>query len=447
MMREMRLWIALALVASVACSYSPSSTPPAGDDDDMPDAPMAYVLPEPMLIPGGGVHDSPIQAGLNVVVIDVETNAPIPGATVTIGAFTGTTDAAGVVTLDDATVVGKQTVLATATGYRAEQWVGVNGANVTIPLSPPLPPFGNAVGQITNFGSLPIAGGSNHTRRGSIDYSQEEIATSAANNLDTPGFTDSCAGAVCNFTIRSRTGTVSLMAAIVDRDDKFTADRRDDTETILGYAYRQNVTIANGSDTAGQDLTIITGTDLTTATVDYGTLPTGSLGGGFSSFGIETGPGQWVPLPGFGTIAQTVPKLTAVAGATSYRLNAFASPDFDHTFSIAVRRGTTNTALSVGTWLGYLQNVTATPTGAGFDALSGATYYSVTWQDDPTNTDLLEIVVFDGTTTLTVPASVAVPTDVDITVQAFASGIDVTNFGFDADATTLTDFSVLIVGD
>ena len=48
-MFAMRHWHALAL-ALTACSYDPS---PSGDDDDMPDGPMAYVLPEPRLIPGG----------------------------------------------------------------------------------------------------------------------------------------------------------------------------------------------------------------------------------------------------------------------------------------------------------------------------------------------------------------------------------------------------------
>src|SRR5262245_14224624 len=89
---------------------------------------------DPMLIPEGGVGSGRIDGKVNVYVIDSDTYAPINGATVYVGALSGSTDATGLHTFEDGSLSGPQTISATATGYAASTWIGANGANVTIPL-------------------------------------------------------------------------------------------------------------------------------------------------------------------------------------------------------------------------------------------------------------------------------------------------------------------------
>ncbi len=89
---------------------------------------------DPAIIVGGGVTDPGIDGEVNVFVIDEDTDAPLAGATVRVGAVEGTTDAAGLF-VATGELVGKQTIVARATGYAASVWVGVDGANVTIPMT------------------------------------------------------------------------------------------------------------------------------------------------------------------------------------------------------------------------------------------------------------------------------------------------------------------------
>jgi hypothetical protein len=94
----------------------------------------------PMAAPGGGVQEGAIHGELNVFVIDAD-DAPVAGAMVRVGdaaaaaPLTGTTDASGLVTFEDDTLKGAQTITVTASGFAAQTWIGANGAVVTIPLT------------------------------------------------------------------------------------------------------------------------------------------------------------------------------------------------------------------------------------------------------------------------------------------------------------------------
>src|SRR5688572_26112187 len=108
--------LALALVLG-ACNFTPREmlTDSGGGGDDTPDEPVRHA--------GGGISDGPIAGRVNIFVIDTTTEAPIAGASVELGALQGTTDATGLFVAEDAALAGKQTVIATAAGYRPEMWV------------------------------------------------------------------------------------------------------------------------------------------------------------------------------------------------------------------------------------------------------------------------------------------------------------------------------------
>jgi len=113
-----------------ACGGGGSAGGDGGGDDD-----GGGNNQTPMLIAGGGVADSPIAGKLFVYVVENNSSTPIAGASVRIETatpMTATTDATGLATFSG--VSGKQTITATASGYAAATWIGVAGANATLPL-------------------------------------------------------------------------------------------------------------------------------------------------------------------------------------------------------------------------------------------------------------------------------------------------------------------------
>jgi len=108
----------------------------------------------PKLIAGGGVADAPIAGTMHVHVVEVDTATPIAGASVLVGGTTVKTNAAGLATFS---VTGDQTVTATASGHAATTWIGVAGANVTLPLDPSSRtiPTAHVTGTIAGWNSLP----------------------------------------------------------------------------------------------------------------------------------------------------------------------------------------------------------------------------------------------------------------------------------------------------
>src|SRR3954453_9090173 len=129
-----------------------------GDDSAKPDSPTGN-HPDPMVIPGGGIGGGAIDGVVNLYVIDDATRMPIEGAAVRVGTVSGMTDANGLFIANGLT--GKQEVVATASGYRSEYWVGANGANMTIDMQRgnPTIPQATLSGSITGFASLPLTTG------------------------------------------------------------------------------------------------------------------------------------------------------------------------------------------------------------------------------------------------------------------------------------------------
>jgi hypothetical protein len=398
---------------------------------------------DPRVIPGGGVGDGEIDGEVNVSIVD-EDDAPITGATVEVGGKQQTTDAKGVAVFSD--VEGEQTIAVKASGYRSAVWVGANGANVTIALRATglAPDSATLSGTITGWDAITVPTG--HVKAAIILYSQNDQFGDDANDLQTPAMGNLCVGGTsCNWTLLSRTGPVTVTAAIVDRDGKGTPlDPDDDSQSIIGWAYKSGVMVEDSVNQSGLTLAMVETGNLETITIDEGTPPAG-LTEVTAVAGIEISQDEIVQLPVFiNTDPSTLlaPKRTVFGGTATYRLTAIAQTTAGGTGaqSIVLRQGITASALSAGTWLVTPTSVTITRTNASWSAVSGASLHSVTWGD--ATDELLEITVLTAkTTSVDVPAVVALPTTGTLTARVTAIGTDL-----DPNDFSLKDDSDLVWG-
>ena len=413
-----------------------------GNDSPSLDAPTGN-HPEPVVLQGGGIGGGAIDGVVNLYVIDDQTRQPVAGAAVKVGAVDGTTDATGLFVA--AGVTGKQDVIVTASGYRSEVWLGANGANMTMDLQAATPTVGQATlsGAITGFQNIPVPAG--HAKLALVTYSQDDRLADAANNLKTPSDGNVCVGittaAACNFSVVSRTGKVSLVALIFDRDLKGTPnDPSDDTQVLVGYASRTGLTVADGVAQTGQDLAILPNAMTTTESVDFGTPPSG-LTAALGLVGIELADGSGVlqlPVTAPGATSALVPKLAAFSGAM-YRFSGIAqNAATPPTQSFVLRRHQTGSALAAGTWTAPPTDVSITRTHAMWTASPGATLHSLAFTSGATG--IVNITSFDGTSSFDLPAAIALPSGtLTATVQALsAPGLDLTSFALDTDREKLT---------
>jgi hypothetical protein len=398
---------------------------------------------DPRVINGGGVGDGEIDGEVNVYVIDSRTDEPVAGATVSIGETNKTTDAKGLVTFGD--VEGEQTIAAKASNYRSSVWAHVNGANITIPIQPltGTPEQATLAGTIAGWSTINVAAG--HAKAAFITYSQSDDLGDDANNLMTPNNTNICIGADCNWSVVTRTGPVTLIAIIVDRDLKGTpAMFDDDTNEVIGYAFKTGVTVNGGISQSGLVLDQVEAGNLETLTYDLGTPPAG-LPETLALPGIEVSSDEVIQLPLFVLTDATsllVPKPTVFSGSATYRLTAVAQTTSGAlgAQSIVLRQGQTTPTLEAGEWLVPPVNVEVTRTTASWDLVSGAALHTVIWRD--ATHELLEISVFDSKThEVEVPNAVALPTSGTLTAKVQGIGAD-----FDANDFSLEDDSELLWG-
>jgi hypothetical protein len=402
--------------------------------------------PDPRVIKGGGVGDGAIDGLVNVYVIDNETYAPIVDATVEIAGTQQTTDDTGLVIFQD--VSGAQTVAVKAAGYRGAVWQDVDGANLTIPVTK----LGNLTAQqatlsgtLAAWDTVTVAAG--HVKAAVVGYSQSDDLGDPANNITTPNNGNVCVGnpSTCTWSIATRTGAVTLTAAIVDLDPHGNADASDDTYTIIGWATAPSVQVDAGIDQSGLTLTQLDAAKLQRVSIDYGTPPD-ALTKHDALIGIELTKSEVVQLPvlSSGATSALVPLPSAFAPNATYRLTAIAQTATTMgPQSVILQRGQTSTSLSAAAWLPTPANVTATRTSASLDKVSGAKLHSVQWSD--ANGILLEITLFDAAkTTTTVPSLLALPASGTLTVKAQGIGadLDLGNFSLDADKSLLWGIAV-----
>ena len=401
---------------------------------------------DPEVIEGGGVGYGEIDGEVNVHVVDQSDN-PISGATVQVYPADGgelhekTTDAKGLVVVSG--VEGAQTIVVKATGYRSAVWVGANGANVTIPLAANAATAIDSAmlsGSITGWDSITVPTG--HIKAAVILYSQNDEFGDQANDLQTPSMGNLCiGGSACNWTLLSRTGPVTVTAVIVDRDGKGTPlDPMDDTQTIVGYAYRPNVMVEKGVTQSGLTLAMIETGNLETITIDEGTPPAG-LTEVISIAGIEVTSDEIIQIPvGFVDTNATqflVPKRSVFGGTATYRLTSIASTTSGEmgAQSIILRQGLTDTTLDAGTWLVTPTGVQADRISAKWEKVSNANLTIVTWAD--AQNELLEITVLDSQKTeVIVPNLVDLPTSGTLTARVLAVGsdLDLNDFSLESDS-------------
>src|SRR5262249_44423846 len=150
--------------------------------------------------------------------------------------------------------------------------------------------------QIVGFDQVSVPAG--HHKAAIVSYSLSDVLGDAENNIQTAGHTNICDTVTgsCSFTVTARTGTVGLVAAILDHDLKGTASPADDTFTIIGWATRTGITVADGVDQAGQDLALIDVGNTTLASVDFGTPPSG-LPNVAGIIGLDVGASGTLQLP------------------------------------------------------------------------------------------------------------------------------------------------------
>lgn len=407
----MRLSLLLGLL--VAC----------GNDTGMdPDAIQAV---DPRVIEGGGIGDGPISGVVNLYVIDDATRMPVENATVRVGTVDGTTDATGLFVAHG--VAGPQTIVAKAPTYRAEVWVGANGANVTINLGAANPsvPTGTITGTVDLAGAPAVAAG--HTKVAIASYSQSDMLGDEANEIAQDANT--CFGAAtCTVTIKSRTGTITAIAAIYDYNPAA------DTSVLIGWAYKAGIAVTTG--TQAVTLTTLPAAALQDVTVGFG-APPAALATVAGLVGIETADGL-VPLaPVFLTPAAAtakLPKPDALAG-TAYRLTGFATNG--DAASLVLRRGLTGTALAAGTWLAAPTG-TPTRTGASWTPVTGGTVHGVEWKQGATR--LVNVSVFDATAQIALPDLITLPSGtLTASLQVIgAPGLDVGEFSLDGDRAKLS---------
>jgi hypothetical protein len=402
--------------------------------------------PDPRLIKGGGVGDGAIDGVVNVYVIDNDTDAPIIDATVEIAGKDQQTDDTGLVIFQD--VSGPQTLAVKASGYRGAIWQDANGANLTIAVTK----LGNLTAQqATLSGSIAawdtVTVPSGHAKAAFVAYSQTDDFGDPGNNLTTPNSGNVCFGnpSTCTFSIVSRTGAVTLTAAIVDIDPHGNIDTTDDTYSIIGWATSPGIQVDSGVNQSGLVLTQLEPGKLQNITIDYGTPPD-ALTKHDALLGIELSKNEILQLPVLPSGATTalMPTLAAFAPGVTYRLTAVAqTTETDPPQSVVIQRGQTATTLAADQWLTTPVNVTASRTAAALDKVTNAKLHSVQWSD--ANGVVLEVTMFDATkTTATVPALLALPTSGTLTVKAQGIGadLDLQDFSLDTDEDLLWGISV-----
>jgi hypothetical protein len=378
---------------------------------------------DPRIVAGGGIADGEIDGKVWVHVIDDADDAPLANATVAIGSQEKTTDVEGFVEFTD--VEGPQTIAVKLAGYRPTVWDRANGKNVTIPLAKATAEQATLSGSITGWETIQLA--QNHVKIGLVFYSQSDALGDAANDLQTPGGGNICLmQQACNWTLVTRTGTVTVLAGIADRDTKGTPDLGDDTQTIIGWAVKTGITVEAGVNQSGIALAQVEAGNLETLTVDFGTPPA-ALTETAAFIGFEVGDDEVVQVPVFESNTVLAPK-ASVFGSSRQRLTAIAQTSSGGlgAQSIVLRRNVSGPTFTAGEWMTPPVGVTAARTTASWQAVAGAKIHQVQYRDPVTNANLLEITVFDAAVTTTaVPPLVALPGSGAVVARVSGLGADI----------------------
>ena len=424
------LALALALAAA-ACG---------GDDAATPFTPT--------IIPGGGVHDPGIDGTVAVYVVDGDSDAPVAGATALIGGVEVVTDATGLARFDG--VTGPQTIAIKAPGYATTMWVGVDGANVTVPIDhtpAPITPPGQALlsGTITGWSALPPPD-PQHGRYAFISYSQDPTLGSRANDIMQPPSMGlpaaSCSrlpgtSTPCNWRLNARAGAIALGVIVIDVDNRGTGDPTDDAPVVTGYSVTP-INVEAGRNQSGLMLNAVPADSGVRPTVDLGTPPPG-LTQTAAAISLDLGAAGVLR---FGRVDPTragaiIPSLALAPGATWELIAVAQEPVADGTAarSIVVRRGLTDpTAFNAGAWLPPPTGLATDRTMVSFTRSRAESPYAVEFIDQALGVEgrkLMSIAILDASSQVGLPTTFA---------PLGADPLTMTVTNLDAGAIDLRDF-------
>ncbi len=407
-------FVSLALFV-FGCSAAPDTPagPDAGIDAATPDA------GPPRPITGGGVRGGPIAGAVHVFVVDAVTDAAIAGAEIRIGAEIATSIADGPTTFEGLT--GPQTITVVLAGYRAVVWVGIAGAEVTIPLTPRphMVPTANLSGQIADWTDIPVA--PQHEKTG-------DVRVSASSDDDDPlsEITSALTGSICSdaaactFSRGVPVGKATVVAAVLDRDTRGTSSLNDDITTVTRWATSGPLDVVEGMPQTGVTLTALTAAALQEVTVTLAAPPSGLPSVSTMLF-AELLDDEAIRIPwtfANGT-TDTVPRPSAF-GASTYRLMVLAttSPSSSRR-SVTFARNLSGTTLVTPAHIST-PILTATRVTGAWSPIPTATLYEASWAD--TIGERVRITIFDPSiTSVDAPAYLGLPADGYLGFRASAS--------------------------
>ncbi len=444
--------------------------------------------PSPVLVPGGGIGGGAIDGYLNVYVIDADTNAPLTGAAVQVGASSASatcmalTDSTGLVAFDPMScpmLRGAVTVTASVANYAPSTWIGANGANMTINIQAnvrPAPDTATVSGTIAGWESLP-APATGHTTIGLVAASQTTDLGDLANNITQPTRTISVGSTSltttipanacvrnaladdCNWQLIARTGPQAHFAIIVDQDPNGTPDdSTDDIVTPLGWALLTGLDLTKDSTTVNETLPQVAAADLVLFSATFPALPAGmTYFNAYPAIELPGGAGRIpavVPTLGPNVTMTSVPKIggTTTVGLAGGSYDLLASAQATMTAaepsSLTWMHGVGATSpVAVSPWLPAPTGISASGGRYSFVPVTGATLHSAEFKDPSSGMRTWSVTIFDGSTTFTLPGlspdPLATPSGMDtLTVSALViPGINLGNVGFDDATQKLTGLS------
>ena len=389
----------------------------------------------PELIPGGGVADPGIDGTLYVHVIDEDTDEPISGAEVAVGEGTGETDDEGLFTVDS--VEGPQTVTITKSGYTAATWVGVDGANITVPLSVREAPEllqGTVSGTIDGFLDLDVP--ANRANIAIVDFADSRDDDDPANDLEQPmdPAPNLCVNTgigeppPCEWTVRTRTGQMAIFAYLGTIDANMNIE-------ITGFAYTAGVEVSDGEDVDGVELGIVDEADLVFPDTSLPSAPDGTEQVA-AAVRIDLGEDGFITVPVGGSALPfdlPVPDVALFGDEARYDVLGFAAGAGGGA-SITLERAVESIdEVSPRAFIGLPEGLSTDGTTFSYEPVSGATLHLL-GVTDTGGESAWGVAVFDDSTEVALPEGVTLP-DGSLTfgVQALdVTDLDVQDFEIDA---------------
>jgi len=384
---------------------------------------------DPEMVPGGGISDPGIDGDLYVYVIDEDSDEPLADAEVWIGDDVhGMTDAEGLFAASD--LDGPQTITAIASGYTSATWVGVDGANVTIPLKAKDIDYGQGrvSGTIEGFEDIPVPAG--RANIAFVGFSQNRDDDDPNNDIDqgepAPNVCfNAGAGDPCEWTMRTRSGQMTVVAYLGTMD-------ADQNIEITGFAYQSGVTVEDGGITDDVNLTIAEDGELTWPDVSLPSAPDGTEQVS-AAIRLDLGDDGRLLLPVAGALEVPVPD-RGLLGADSYELIGFAAGPADGATSVRIDRGLESVdEVSVGTFLSVPGGLSTDGATFSFDAVGGASIHIGTVKEIGETEAAWGMAVFDGSTEVSLPSAITLPDgELRFAVQAIeVPDLDVQDFAID----------------